>query len=89
MVFLGSADCLLRGLNVLFGETEGSGGILPVRAVAGSDLSTSGCKRGIPSLHACLRVCGFCGTDGFKYMGEMFQFFGLVVVGQVGCNTTS
>ncbi len=55
----------------MFGETEGSGGILPVRAVAGSDLSTSGCKRGISSLHTCLRVCGFCGTDGFKYMGEM------------------
>ena len=39
---------------MLFGETEGSGGILPVRAVAGSDLSTSGCKRGTSSVHACL-----------------------------------
>ena len=72
----------------MFGETEGSGGILPVRAVAGSDLSTSVCKRGTSSVHACLRVCGFCGTDGFKYMGEMVSGFDLVVVGQVGCKIT-
>jgi len=30
---------------MFFGETEGSGGILSIRVVAGADLVTSGCKR--------------------------------------------
>jgi hypothetical protein len=73
---------------VFFGETEGSGGILSICVVAGGDLVTSGCKRGISSVHACFRVLCFVALMVSSTWARCFQFFGLVVVGQVGCSIT-
>lgn len=73
---------------MFLGETEGSGGILSIRVVAGADLVTSGCKRGISSVHTCFRVLCFVALMVSSTWARCFQYFGLVVVGQVGCGIT-
>jgi len=76
------------GLKVFFGETEGSGVVLSIRVLAGADLVTSGSRRGISSVHACFRVLCFVALMVSSTWVRWFQFFGLVVVGQVGCGIT-